>query len=46
VVTIDVTETMFLEYMMLQILCGYKLYNRNNVPRLYNVAAIVWLQIM
>jgi hypothetical protein len=30
-----------------QLYAGYlKLYTRNNVPRVYNVAAIVWLQFM
>jgi len=46
VITIYVKETMYLEYIMLKLLCGYNLYNRTNVPRVYNVAAIVWLQLM
>jgi len=41
-----VTETMFLEYVMLQLLCSYNLCNGNNVSRECNVTAIVWLQFM
>ena len=37
---------MFLEYIMLQLLCGYNLCNGNNVPRVYNVEANVWLHFM
>ena len=36
-----ITETIFLKYIMLQLLCGYNLCNRNNVSRVYNVAPIV-----
>jgi hypothetical protein len=46
VVTIYVTETIFVEHITLQLLCGYNLCNRKNVSRVYNVADIVWLQFM
>jgi hypothetical protein len=37
---------MFLEYIVLQLLRGLNLCNRNNVSRVYNVATIVWFQFM
>jgi len=46
VVTMYVTETMFLEYVMLHLLCGYNLCSRNNFSRVYNVAFVVWCQVM